>query len=36
MVPTENFQRLALEGMARSDDGHSLRVAIEVVVGSLS
>jgi len=34
--PTQHFQRLTLKGMALAKDGHPLRIAIEVVMGSVS
>jgi hypothetical protein len=37
MEPPQHFERLAFEGMLRSDDGHAFRIAVEVVVmGSVS
>ncbi len=36
VAPAQHFQRVSLEGMARTDDLHLLRVAVEVVVGSVS
>jgi hypothetical protein len=37
MAPAEHLQRLPLERMAMPDDGHPLRIALEVVeMGSVS
>ena len=36
MRPTHDLECLPLEGVATADDSHSRRIAIEVVMGSLS
>jgi hypothetical protein len=36
MRPAHHLERLSLEGMARARDSYSLRIAVEVVVGSVS
>jgi len=36
MRPPEHLQRFALEGVVLTEDGDALRIAIEVVVGSVS
>jgi hypothetical protein len=36
VCPPEHLQRFALEGVVLTQDGDALRIAIEVVVGSVS
>ena len=36
MCPPQHFERLTLEGVMAAHDGHSLRIAVQVVVGSVS
>ena len=36
LLPSQHFQSLAVEGMALPGNGHTLRVVVEVVVGSVS
>jgi hypothetical protein len=36
MCPPQHLQRFALEGVVLTEDGYTLRITIEVVVGSVS
>jgi hypothetical protein len=36
MRPPEHVERFALVGMAPTEDGHTFRIPIEVVMGSVS